>query len=216
MIADPVREFSFNDDLLNRIKRNLSGFSRVELAKNNLAKAAVSIIVAKNAENSGASVLLTLRPKHMNRHSGQFALPGGRLDDGETVVNAALRETREELGLKLDQSNILGKLDDYPTRSGFCVSPLVMWSESEEDLKPDPNEVKRVYHIPFEELNSPQIPSLSETANGNNPVLSAHLPSAGGYVYAPTAAILYQFREVAIRGLDTRVAHFGQPEFAWK
>ncbi|MBZ0218708.1 MAG: hypothetical protein K8F25_19280, partial [Fimbriimonadaceae bacterium] len=108
------------------------------------------------------------------------------------------------------------RLDDYATRSGFRISPLVFWGNETAILNPDPNEVEQVFRIPFEELNSSSVPDLSDTPDGEHPVLSALMPSLGGRLYAPTAALLYQFREVAIRGNNTRVAHFDQPEFAWK
>ena len=209
-------EFPFTNALRQRITDNLASFKETQLRDHGLRHAAVAIVIGKQENSEGACVLLTLRPRHLNRHGGQFALPGGRLDQGETVQEAALRELHEEIGLDLPQDRIIGKLDDYPTRSGFCITPLVVWGGAALDLKPDPNEVARVYRIPFEELNSPTVPDLSEPEENRQPILSAHMPSLGGRVYSPTAAMLYQFREVAIRGNDTRVAHYEQPEFAWK
>jgi len=209
-------DFSFQPSLRRRIVDNLGAFARRAYDGEPLRRAAVALVVTRCEDRDDACILLTLRPRHMNRHSGQFALPGGRLDQGETVRDAALRELHEELGLNLPQDRVLGMLDDYPTRSGFCITPLVMWGGANPALSPDANEVERVYRIPFDELNSPTVPDLSEPADGGPPVLSAMIPNLGGRVYAPTAAMLYQFREVAIRGADTRVAHYGQPEFAWK
>ena len=208
--------FSFGDDLRHQVSQNLSSFSRMSITGRDLRDAAVAIIIARQESNDDASVLLTLRPQHMNRHSGQFALPGGRLDENETVLEAALRETVEEIGLRLEEDALLGQIDDYPTRSGFRISPLVFWANDSANLTPDPNEVEKVFRIPFSELNEPSIPDLSDAQGDNHPVLSALIPSLGGRIYAPTAALLFQFREVALRGNNTRVAHFEQPEFAWK
>lgn len=176
----------------------------------------MAIVIVKYPGSPKASVLLTLRPDHMNRHGGQYALPGGRLDCGETPVEGALRELHEELGLPIDAAQVLGMLDDYPTRSGFRITPVVVWAEEPAGLKPDPNEVAQVFHIPLTELDSPDIPTLSDAAPGERPVLSAYLPTLGHEVYAPTAAMLYQFREVAMWGNATRVADYDEPAFAWK
>ena len=168
-------------------------------------------------EDERAVVLLTLRPQHINRHSGQFALPGGRVNEGETVIEAARRELKEELDIELAPEAVLGTLDDYATRSGFLITPVVFWSGGALTINPDPSEVEQVYRIPLEELDSPDIPQFSRQVDGDHPVLYfPHLPSLNDSVYAPTAAILYQFRELALRGKDTRVAHYDQPIFAWK
>ena len=72
--------------------------------------------------------MLTRRGAHLSAHARQWAFPGGRVDDGETVLEAALREMHEEVGLELSSSDLLGRLDDYPTRSGYVMSPFVFWA----------------------------------------------------------------------------------------
>ena len=214
--------FTYTSALRRRIGERLDGFERQPLDAGSegdgegLRRAAVAVVVIGGGQDDEAQVLLTRRPDHLNRHGGQFALPGGRLDAGETVVQAALRELDEELGLTLADADVLGRLDDYPTRSGFRISPVVMWGGRAPVLAPDANEVAHVYRIPFHELDSPALPETRQSDAGAHPVLSAPLPTAGGSVYAPTAAVLYQFREVALRGAATRVSHFDQPRFAWK
>jgi 8-oxo-dGTP pyrophosphatase MutT (NUDIX family) len=213
--------FLFSDALRQRIARHLAGFPRRSIAEPGLRRAAVVLVVARTgAEHvalaDDACILLTKRPENLRRHAGQFALPGGRLDEGETAEAAALRELHEELRLELDPAAILGTLDDYATRSGFVITPIVAWGGAAEDLTPDPVEVARVLRIPFRDLDSPDIPHLDPQGEGAPPVLSAPLATLGHKVYAPTAAMLYQFREVALHGRETRVAHFDQPRFAWK
>lgn len=159
---------------------------------------------------------MTLRPRKLNRHGGQYALPGGRLDPGETDIDAARRELHEELGLDLGPDAVIGRLDHFPTRSGFRMAPIVMWAGAGVALSPDPSEVAEVFRLPLRELDSPDIPRLIDNDGGDHPVLSAYFPTLGNYMYAPTAAILYQFREIALRGVTTRAAHFEQPAFAWK
>ena len=211
-----MTDHSFSEDLRQQITARLAGFDVQTTNREDLRRAAVALIVTPAATGHGASVLVTLRPQKINRHSGQYALPGGRLDEGETDVQAALREVEEELGLSLPQSDVLGRLDDFPTRSGFCITPIVAWGADLTSMQPDPGEVASVHHLSFSELTNPDIPRLTESDAGEHPVLSAFFPSLGHHIFAPTAAILYQFREVAILGQPTRAAHFEQPAFAWK
>jgi 8-oxo-dGTP pyrophosphatase MutT (NUDIX family) len=207
--------YSLNDALRETMAARITGFERRAISDSALRHAAVAIIVAAGEDPAEAAILLTRRPQHLKRHAGQYALPGGRMDPGETTQGAALRETAEELGLVLDPSTILGRLDDYATRSGFCITPVVIWGGPDLTLNPDPNEVARVHRVPLRELDSPDIPAIERPFDGSAPVLGLPLASLGHSLHAPTAALLYQFREVALRGVTTRVADFDQPRFAW-
>jgi 8-oxo-dGTP pyrophosphatase MutT (NUDIX family) len=209
-----MTDLSFHDDLRTRIEGNLSAFECRAIADESLRQAAVAIVIVEG-EAGQAALLLTTRPAGLRRHGGQYALPGGRLDEGETAHRAALRELEEELGLTLGEDRIIGGLDDYPTRSGFRITPVVVWGGDAGAIHPDPDEVDQVYHIPLADLLSADIPHL-EPGPGDHPILSAPLATLGHRVFAPTAAMLYQFREVALLGSDTRVAHYDQPAFAWK
>lgn len=180
-----------------------------------LRPASVALVVTSDP-NGAPSILLTLRPAKMGRHANQYALPGGKVDPGETDQQAAFRELSEELGLDLEPSALLGRLDDYPTRSGFRMSPFVLWAGSHAELTPEPSEVAQVHYIPFNELDSDAIPLFQTGETPERPVLYSNFPSLGTQMFSPTASIIYQFREVALRGRATRVAHFDQPRFAWK
>lgn len=209
-------QLEFGDPLRAHLTENLQRFDVRSLDAGELRRAAVAYVVVPEENGEAPCVLLTLRPIRINRHSNQYALPGGRLDEGETPEQAALRELHEELGVELPESEIIGPLDDYATRSGFLITPIVVWGGQVREIKPDPNEVALVHRIPFTDLLDPAIPMLTPSDAGEHPILSAHIATLGHTVWAPTAALLYQFREVAIRGLDTRVAHFDQPAFARK
>ncbi len=209
-------QFLHDHGLRASISENISRFDRREIDEDGLRRAAVALVVARGDYNDSAHVLLTLRPLTIKRHANQYALPGGRLEEGESVVEAALRELEEELRLTLPQSDVLGVLDDYPTRSGFAITPVVVWCEETGRLDPDPDEVALIFHIPCEELDGEGIPLFMETEHSEHPILYSELPVLGHRMFSPTASILYQFREVALRGNDTRVAHYSQPEFAWK
>jgi 8-oxo-dGTP pyrophosphatase MutT (NUDIX family) len=162
----------------------------------------------------GAAFLLCRRAAKLRRHAGQWALPGGRLDAGETPLQAAVREVREELGLSLEAENVLGWLDDYPTRSGFVITPVVLWGPADPELVPAPDEVLAVYRIGLQVLldSEPRFLAIPES---DRPILQ--LPLGNDVIHAPTGAVLYQLRQVALRGLlDERVHHIGEPVFAWR
>ncbi len=160
-----------------------------------------------------AALLLTRRAAGLRRHAGQWALPGGRLDDGETAEDTALRELSEELALTLDGAAVLGRLDDYATRSGFLITPVVVWGGAARNLQPQPEEVAGVHRLPLVELLRPDAPILNTVRRSGRTVL--RMPVGSRWIAAPTAAFLYQFREWALLGRPTRVAHFDQPAFAW-
>ncbi len=161
-----------------------------------------------------AALVLTRRSLSLRKHAGQWALPGGRLDPGETPEQTALRELAEEVGLELDASHVLGRLDDFTTRSGFVMTPVVVWGGSARALVPNPGEVESIHRIPVRELLREDAPRLDYQEGADHPVL--RMPIGSGSIAAPTAALLYQFREVLLRDRDTRVDHFEQPEFAWR
>jgi mutator protein MutT len=175
--------------------------------------AAVAVVVVPD-ETGKAAVVLTLRASGLRRHGGQWALPGGRLDPGETPETAALRELEEEVGLILPAGHLLGRLDDYPTRSGFVITPVVLWGAGASPLRANPCEVAGIHLVPFAELLDPESLVLQSIPQSDRPVLA--LSILGTLIYAPTAAILHQFAEVAVAGRETRVAHYEQPVFAWR
>ena len=159
-------------------------------------------------------MVLTRRAAHLSAHPGQYALPGGRMDAGESVIEAALRETREEIGLVLPAESILGRLDDYPTRSGYLISPIVAWAPAEAPMQANPAEVAAIHRVPLADLLLPGSPEFAAIPESRHPVI--FYPLLGTTIHAPTAAVLYQFMEVAVRGRATRVAHLEQPVWAWR
>lgn len=211
----PTPLHRFDSQLRARIDRRLTRFEPRSLAEKRpeLRPAAVALIVTADDEGR-ACFLITRRPGTLRRHAGQWALPGGRLDEGETAIEAALRETHEEVGLSLSPENVLGQLDDFPTRSGFRMTPIVCWCEPGQTLRPNPDEVERLHVVPLDELDKPGVPVLREIPQSDRPVLS--VPMLGTLIHSPTAAVLYQMREVVLKGRATRVAHYEQPVFAWK
>ncbi|WP_435083152.1 NUDIX hydrolase [Gordonia hongkongensis] len=173
---------------------------------------AASVVLAVAEKDGRQGIWLCKRPPTMRRHAAQFALPGGRLDPGEDHITAGLRELDEELGIQLPPSSVLGALDDYPTRSGFVITPIVCWAEEYQEPTPNPDEVALLFFVTFSELLVE--PRFLTIPQSDLPVIQ--LPIVGSLVHAPTAAVIYQFAEVVLRDRQTRVDGFEQPVFAWK
>jgi 8-oxo-dGTP pyrophosphatase MutT (NUDIX family) len=206
----------FDDTTRRNIAERCAGFARQsasELALG-LKRAAVAITLVEAGEGADeTALLLTLRAAGLRAHRGQWALPGGRCDEGESPVMAALRELAEELGLELKPGDVLGLLDDYPTRSGYLITPVVVWAAASAAISPNPEEVASVHRIALDDIERPDAFDFVAIPESRRRVI--RFRHAGQFIHAPTAALIYQFREV-LGGRDTRVADLEQPVFAWK
>jgi 8-oxo-dGTP pyrophosphatase MutT (NUDIX family) len=99
------------------------------------------------------NLIFTVRSEDLPSHQGQISFPGGSTDNGETNVDAALREAHEELGIEPDLVRVLGALDSVPTFvSGFVIHPVVGWMDELPELTPNPGEVAEVLEVPVGEL----------------------------------------------------------------
>lgn len=205
----------FNDATRQNIAERCAAFARLEpreLTGLKLAAVAVALVDAGDG-SGGTALLLTLRASGLRAHSSQWALPGGRCDAGETAVAGALRELHEELGLELKPDDVLGQLDDYPTRSGYLITPVVAWAADSAKLQQNPAEVRSMHRIALTAIEQPDAFDFVTIPQSERRVI--RFRHAGQYIHAPTAALIYQFREV-LAGRDTRVAELEQPVFAWK
>jgi 8-oxo-dGTP pyrophosphatase MutT (NUDIX family) len=206
----------FDDTTRRNIAARCAAFARLPASEPApaLKRAAVAIALVEAGDAAGGTaLLLTLRAAGLRAHRGQWALPGGRCDEGETPVEAALRELHEELGLDLGPKDVLGLLDDYPTRSGYLITPVVVWVGTSAAISPNPNEVASVHRIALENIERRDAFDFIAIPESTRRVI--RFRHGGRFIHAPTAALIYQFREV-LDGRDTRVTELEQPVFAWK
>jgi mutator protein MutT len=209
------------------IGARLAAWPLQPIADSRRTHAAVAVAITEEGPGAGlpslprhggwseqAALILTRRAGGLRRHASQWAMPGGRIDAGETPEQAALRELVEEVGLELAPGAVLGRLDDFETRSGYLITPVVVWAGAARELKAAPAEVSSIHRIPLAEFLRPDAPILEHLPDAVHPVL--RMPVGDQWIAAPTGAIIYQFCEVCIAGRATRVAHYDQPLFAWK
>ena len=204
---------SFDAALVARARVNLDRFERRSIAPDGRRPAAVALVLLPDDEGR-ACFLITRRTKTLRAHAGQWALPGGRIDAGESAERAVRRELEEEVGLALGADAVLGSLDDYGTRSGFIITPVVVWAEGAAPLVANPGEVAAIYRVPLADLDRPGVLRLVSIPESERPVIQ--LPLMGSLIHAPTAAVVYQMREVVLHGRPTRVDHLEQPVWAWR
>ncbi len=207
--------YLFNAEFKSLVAARCASFAREEIpAADALKQAAVAVTLVAASDGSGrAAFILTERPASMRSHAGQWALPGGRRDEGETIAQAALREIEEEIGLVVPEGEVLGTLDDFISRSGYRITPVVVWAERSEPLRLNPEEVAIAYRLPLDGLVTEETVSFVAIEESPRPVIRIRM--MGSHLHAPTAAILYQFCEL-LAGRVARVSEFEQPLFAWR
>lgn len=145
-------------------------------------------------------VLFTRRADHLARHAGQVSFPGGRLNDEvEPAVEAALRETEEEIGLSRDHVEILAELDSYETGTGFRIQPFIGLVREGFALKVDPEEVAEVFEVPLAFLMDER---NHETHSGvwQGAERRYHaIPFGRHYIWGATAGILVNMHKRLLR-----------------
>jgi 8-oxo-dGTP pyrophosphatase MutT (NUDIX family) len=207
--------YPFSPALFDEIRGACAAFERsVDDHPRKLKRAAVGIVLVDMEDGSGeAGFLLTLRAASLRSHGGQLALPGGRIDVGESAIDSVIRECAEELGLALAPDDVLGVLDDYATRSGYAITPVVIVAAAGQEIVANPDEVARVLRISLREITRDTAAEFIAIAESDRPVVRLNLDET--HIHAPTAAMLFQFAELMV-GRTTRVTGFDEPVFAWR
>ena len=212
----------FDNTLRAVLSANLDAHQRRAQPLDGRRHAAVALVIVDSDIRRHAAVvgvaggpafLLCQRARGMTRHAGQWALPGGRIEVGETPLDAALRELDEELGVSLGPQSVVGWLDDYPTRSGYVITPVVLWGGADPPLSPAQAEVFAVHRFGLEALINAE-PRFISIPESDRPLIQ--LPLGDHLIHAPTGAILFQLRQVGLLGrAGERVHDFEEPVFAW-
>ncbi len=154
-----------------------------------------SVLLLLFIENNELQVCLIKRPSHMKHHAGQIALPGGRIEKGETALETALRETFEEIGVQSDQINILGSLSEfYVEVSRFQIHPFVGWLTTKPAFKLNPYEVEKTILFPIKQFKAPFSEIEIQTVSGklNVPCIKFE----GEIIWGATAMILSEFADI--------------------
>ncbi len=154
-----------------------------------------SVLLLLFEENKELKVILIKRPAHMKHHAGQIALPGGRIEAGETDIETALRETYEEIGITENKIEILGKLSGfYVEVSRFQIWPIVGWLNSKPVFRINPDEVEKIMSFPIAKFTPPFEEIQMETLTGKLEVPCVKF--AKEIIWGATAMILSEFYDV--------------------
>lgn len=171
-------------------------------------RAAVVILLF---EHRGVPSFLIIKRAARGSNPGQWALPGGMLEPGETPDAAALRELHEETGVGAGPGDVLGVLDDFRTLRGVVITPVIAAATGPVELRRNPSEIASIHPIALSRLCEPGVPRWRHDAAGE-PILQMPLRH-DMVVHAPTGAILWQFAESCLRGNSVYVADLLQPAF---
>ncbi|HEV7429266.1 MAG TPA: CoA pyrophosphatase [Thermoanaerobaculia bacterium] len=182
---------------LARLRAILAARPAIEIDAPKLKRAAVLIPLVPNGD--GWSLLFSRRSANLAAHSGQIAFPGGGVEAGEPLEDAAIREAREEVGISSDHVELIGRLDDLVTNSGFLVAPFVGVIDERVEYVLQASEVEEVFEVPIEALLTPEQPEVRYVA-----FRSRNYP-----------AYFYRYERHEIWGLTGRIVkHF--LDFVWR
>jgi 8-oxo-dGTP pyrophosphatase MutT (NUDIX family) len=149
-----------------------------------------AVLIGLVPRASGPAILLTQRTAHLRDHAGQISLPGGRIEAGETAVEAALREAQEEIGLDPERVEVLGTLRPYRTGTGFEIRPVVGWVDPPERFALDAFEVAELFEVPLAFVLDPANHRRDSYERNGERRHFYVLPHEGRYIWGATAGIL--------------------------
>ena len=150
-----------------------------------------AVLVPVFQRDHGLSVLLTKRRDDLNSHAGQVAFPGGKVDDTDvSVEHAALREAQEEVGLEPSHAEVIGRLPDYYTGSGYRIAPVVALIDNDAGVQANPEEVDYLFEVPFAFLMDPANHHKGSRSFEGKERYFLEMPYEGHYIWGVTAGII--------------------------
>lgn len=168
-----------------------------DFAEGELIARPAAVLVPLVQRDEGLHVILTRRTDHLSDHAGQISFPGGRQEDHDnTLEETALRETEEEIGLARVHIELVGRLDDYYTVTGYQVTPVVGLITPPFDLAPDAHEVAEVFEVPLEFILEPRNQKLQTVTFEGAKRRYFAIPYREYYIWGATAGMLVNFSEV--------------------
>jgi 8-oxo-dGTP pyrophosphatase MutT (NUDIX family) len=154
--------------------------------------AAVLVPIVQRADE--LTLLFTQRTVHLKAHAGQVSFPGGRAEPGDASAEfTALREAQEEIGLAPERVEILGRLPDYHTRTGYVVAPIIGLLTPPFDLAPDPREVDEIFEVPLAFLLDPANHRRQTRVLQGRTVGFYEMPYGQRYIWGATAGMIVNF-----------------------
>jgi 8-oxo-dGTP pyrophosphatase MutT (NUDIX family) len=178
----------------NRLANHLQVFPRKTIPVGQLRPAAVLLPLFRR--NNEDHLLFTERTAHLEHHAGEISFPGGGFDENDvSLVETALRESQEELGIIRDEVKILGRLDDFYSVHGYHVVPYVGVIPSPDNLQQDPFEIAATFEAPLNHFRNPEIHHVEDWQHRGESHLVDFYQFEGHVIWGLTAAILRQFIE---------------------
>ncbi len=146
---------------------------------------------------AGPSILFTVRTSRVEHHKGEVAFPGGARDpDDDSITRTAIRETHEEVGIEPDRIEVLGRLNDHQTRTGYHITPFVGYVDEGGDYNHDRFEVNEVFDVPVSDLWETYLKGRQPHTYGENTIMTYEFHHDGYRIWGATAGILAEFFDV--------------------
>jgi 8-oxo-dGTP pyrophosphatase MutT (NUDIX family) len=190
---------SFDAASLVRLRGLLSRRPAIEIAAPQIRRACVLIPLIPTAD--GWSILFSRRSENLAAHSGQIAFPGGTVEEGESLEEAAKREAEEEVGIPPSSVELIGRLDDVVTNSGFLVAPFAGVVSERVAYVLQESEVVDVFEVPLDLLLVPQLPEVRYVPFRNRQFPAYFYPYGENEIWGLTGRILKAFLDVAWQAL---------------